>query len=283
MVRQAVERISSGLDDPPDFRALAAAAYVSPYHFHRIFAALAGEPAAALVRRLRLERAAHQLTRTGASVRDVATAAGYGTSEAFAKAFTAAYGVAPSVFRAENRPCVGLRAPSGLHVVGDGFSPFEIIHIGGETVRVETVELPTRRLAAVRHTGPYWQIGRAFGELARRAGPLGLLAGPDVLTAAVFYDDQASVPEAELRSVAGVTVTDGAAIGDLVEATLPGGRFRRATYVGHPSGLPQAWGALYRHHLDGFRLRVEPCFEVYVTGHDGPPEKMRTDLYAPVE
>jgi AraC family transcriptional regulator len=102
---------------------------------------------------------------------------------------------------------------------------------------------------------------------------------------AAFYDDQETVPEEELRSIAGVLVPSDADIGELEEVWLPSGRFVKAAYLGHPSGLPQAWARLYREHIPdgGYRRRDDLTFEVYVSTHDsGEPEKMQTDLYAPI-
>ena len=50
LVRQTVAEIQRRLDDPPDFRELAGSAFVSPYHFHRIFHAMVGESARELAR-----------------------------------------------------------------------------------------------------------------------------------------------------------------------------------------------------------------------------------------
>jgi DNA gyrase inhibitor GyrI len=58
IVRQAVREIQRRLNDSPDFRELAAAAYLSPFHFHRLFHAMVGESPRELARRLLLERAA---------------------------------------------------------------------------------------------------------------------------------------------------------------------------------------------------------------------------------
>jgi AraC family transcriptional regulator len=281
IVRRTVAEIARRLDDPPDFRELAARSFVSPYHFHRIFHAMVGESPRELARRLRLERAAHRLRDTGTAIVDIAAEAGYATPEAFAKSFQAEFEAAPSAFRAGRRDCLGIRARSGVHYVDGGFTVFHPVHKGGPDMKVETVEVPRQRVAAVRHTGPYWQIGKAFGELGPRAGALGLTG----LTVAAFYDDPETVPEAELRSVAGVLVPDGAAIGDLEEVWLPGGRFLKAEYFGHPSGLPQAWARLYREFVpDGdHRLRDDVTFEVYVSTHDSAAaEQMQTDLYLPI-
>jgi AraC family transcriptional regulator len=148
-------------------------------------------------------------------------------------------------------------------------------------MQVQVVEMPAQRVAAVRHTGAYWRVGMAFEELAKRCAVLGLPAGPSV---AVFYDDSESVPEAELRSIAGLLVDAGTDIGDLEEAWLPAGRYLVAEHVGHPSGLPPAWQRVYREHIPagGHTLRDATTFEIYRSGDHADPDSMRTELYAPI-
>ncbi|CAM3703949.1 helix-turn-helix domain-containing protein [Tsukamurella strandjordii] len=91
---------------------MAAGAYSSPFHFARQVSAGAGESPVALRRRILLERAAWHLQR-GSTVTDAAFAAGYESVEGFSRAFTRAYGHAPSALPR----AVGhwLPAPNGLH------------------------------------------------------------------------------------------------------------------------------------------------------------------------
>jgi hypothetical protein len=77
-------------------------------------AAAAGEPPAALRRRVLLERAAYQLITSDQDVLDVALGAGYSSHEAFTRAFTRAYGRSPSDWR--RRPTsFQIEAPSKVH------------------------------------------------------------------------------------------------------------------------------------------------------------------------
>jgi AraC family transcriptional regulator len=93
---------------------LAARLYLSRFHLDRIVSSVAGEPPAAFRRRVLLERAAYRLATTGRSVLDVAVEAGYGSHEAFTRAFTKAYGVAPTAWR--TRPTrMRIEAPSDVH------------------------------------------------------------------------------------------------------------------------------------------------------------------------
>src|SRR3954452_21291782 len=79
---------------------LAARLYLSRFHLDRIVASVAGEPPSRFRRRILLERAAYRLATTDRSILDVAVEAGYGSHEAFTRAFTKAYGVPPGRWRA---------------------------------------------------------------------------------------------------------------------------------------------------------------------------------------
>ena len=97
---------------------LADRAYLSRFHFSRLVSAAMGEPPGAMQRRLLMERAAYRLLTTRSSVLDLAVEAGYGSHEAFTRAFTRYYGSPPSAVR--RRPPrtfrdLELDCPSGVH------------------------------------------------------------------------------------------------------------------------------------------------------------------------
>jgi AraC family transcriptional regulator len=118
-LRWLLDLVEESLDQPQlTGDDLAARAYLSRFHFDRLAAAALGEPPGAFRRRLLLERAAHRLAATEDPVIEVALDAGYGSPEAFARAFSRAYGSAPSVYR--HQPRAGqtrhdLAAASGVH------------------------------------------------------------------------------------------------------------------------------------------------------------------------
>lgn len=93
---------------------LAARVHLSRYHLDRVIAAVAGEPPAALRRRVLLERAAYRLTTSARTVLDVAMEAGYSSNEAFTRAFARAYGSTPAAWR--RRPTkLRIDAPNDVH------------------------------------------------------------------------------------------------------------------------------------------------------------------------
>ena len=93
---------------------LAGRVHLSRFHFDRLVTAAGGEPPATLRRRVLLERAAYRLVTTGEGIIRVAMDAGYGSHEAFTRAFTRAYGQPPSLWR-RHPTGLTLDAPSCVH------------------------------------------------------------------------------------------------------------------------------------------------------------------------
>ena len=93
---------------------LADRVHLSRFHLDRVITATAGEPPGALRRRVLLERAAFRLVTTDHTVLDIAIEAGYGSHEAFTRAFARAYGTSPAKWR-RHPTRIQLDAPSDVH------------------------------------------------------------------------------------------------------------------------------------------------------------------------
>lgn len=294
-VRRAVVRILGGLDAALDLASLAKEAGLSPLHFHRIFRGLVGETPLELHRRLRLERAAHRLLTSGASVTHIAFEAGYETHESFTRAFGERYGVAPSAFResaqADRSDCVRvpdveLGASSALHFRPASTVESQVaaltLNEGGSAMHVDIKELPELRVATVHHLGPYNRISEAFARLGRIAGSAGLF-GPDTQMLAIYYDVPETTPADRLRSDAALTVPNDAVLpSELGEARIPSGRYACTTYVGPYTGLGDAWAQFMGGWLPktGQRIGAGATFEIYRNDPTNtPPEQLRTELY----
>jgi AraC family transcriptional regulator len=95
---RAVELIEHDLTANVEVSALARTALTSEYHFRRMFSSLAGLPISEYIRRRRLTAATAEILE-GGTVLDVAVRYGYGSAEAFARAFKAMHGLTPSEAR----------------------------------------------------------------------------------------------------------------------------------------------------------------------------------------
>jgi AraC family transcriptional regulator len=113
--QQLREAILGSLDQERDAGSLARRAYRSRTQFYRVFRAMIEETPVAMRRRLLLERAAWQLSRTQISVTDIGLDAGYGSLEAFTRAFRKAFRVSPSLYRRMGATYTHLHTTNGIH------------------------------------------------------------------------------------------------------------------------------------------------------------------------
>jgi AraC family transcriptional regulator len=99
------EYLAQNLDQDLDFYRLADEAFMSPYHFHRVYVAMMGETLSETIRRRRLHKAAMQLLASSTAIAKLANLGGYTSVQAFNRAFRDAYEVTPYVFahRRKNR------------------------------------------------------------------------------------------------------------------------------------------------------------------------------------
>lgn len=270
-IARVTEHIAENLDTDLDVERLASVAHFSPWHFHRIYREATGETAADTVRRLRLHRAAVELTRDDAPLERVAKRAGYGTLAAFSRAFSTDYGVPPGAYRLRGQ----LHPPSPRHT--------------RETVYMYQVDIAPFagvRLAAVAHRGDYQKIGNAFEQLFAWAGPRGLMA-PGTRSIGIYYDDPQSVPEKELRADAGIVVDAGAELGGNVRAvTIPSLVCGSVLHKGPYAELERPYRFLFREWLptSGYEPADFSCFEEYLNNpRELPPTEWLTRVYLPLK
>ncbi|MET3134496.1 AraC-like DNA-binding protein [Oxalobacteraceae bacterium GrIS 1.11] len=96
-MNRVLDHIDQHLDAPLVLDDLARVAHFSPFHFHRVFAAWLGETLGDYLQRRRLEAGAARLAaQPHVSVLGVALSVGFGSGEAFARAFKRQFGCTPS-------------------------------------------------------------------------------------------------------------------------------------------------------------------------------------------
>jgi AraC family transcriptional regulator len=231
-----------------------------------------GETAAETVRRLRLHRAAVELITGELPVPRIARRAGYGSQEAFTRAFKAAYGVPPARYRASFVPSPTLvRTEDAMDTT--------------MTYQATIRETPALRVAALAHHGDYINIGSTFERLMAMAAGQNLL-GPWTRSIGIYYDDPASTPREALRADACVTLPDGRLPdGDLQLREIRGGRYAVTLHVGPYAELhfPYTW--LYGTWLpkSGEEAAHAPSIEEYLNdARVVPPSELRTEIWLPL-
>ena len=282
-IEEAIWLIMQRLDDTVDARELADSVSMSRFHFHRVFQALTGETVGEMLRRLRLERAAHLLITTRTPITRIALDAGYATHEAFIRAIRAAFACTPSALRRHVQYRGVLPSPNGVHWGSEIVVRF-VKPEGATTMTTEIRNVPPMRAACMAHVGPYFMIGQTFGKLGAWMARTGTEAGQGI---ALYYDDPETTPPAELRSDAGMIVsatftTDDP---DISIVEIPGGLTAVYTHVGPYSGLQAAWNDLFSNWLptSGYTLTGTPGYELYINNMGNTPEaELITEIHLPV-
>ncbi len=98
-IRRSVELMHTQLDQDLTLKALAAASYLSPFHFARLFKKLTGASPHNYLAGIRATRAQLLLAETDLSIAEIGTRVGYLSGSHFTKAFRTATGATPREFR----------------------------------------------------------------------------------------------------------------------------------------------------------------------------------------
>lgn len=207
-VNRAIDHVTSRLDAPPALAEVAAVAGFSPFHFHRIFKAVAGETLHEFGTRVRLERAVHLMAHTSQRLTDIALACGFASSSDFSRSFRAKYGVAPRRFdvtgwRRAGREALESRVPAARAT--------ELAHGPNPDGFAAVVRRLTPRRVAYRrvfdaYTGGVLTAAEAMRAWARARG---LAAGQWL---GFQWDDPEIVPLEKCRYDIGVEVPDDAVV-----------------------------------------------------------------------
>lgn len=284
---KVLAHIRANLDEQLPLESLAAVACLSPFHFHRIFTGMLGEPVSTLVRRLRLERAAWQLNTSESPVVQVALDAGYDSHEAFSRVFRQFFSSSPSGFRNRKSPRPVIRAASGIHFSPQSQpEPINLLSPHSKYAMTTTIQtLAPLRVASIRKLGPYEECGPAWDKLLGLLGPEGHL-GPGTQMIGIGYDDPDNTPPTEIRYDASVTVDeDFQPFNEITIREIKGGRYAVTTHEGPYDELKQTYRELFGTWVpqSGHELADSPCFEIYLNDPSSTdPKDLLTDIYLPL-
>lgn len=134
-LQAALEYIEENLTEEIRAEDVAAQAYVSGFHFQRIFSALCGVTLGEYIRCRRLTLAAEELSGGDAKVIDVALKYGYDSPDSFARAFARFHGISPSAAK-EKGARLNAFAPLRMKMVleGGGMMEYRIVEKAAFTV-----------------------------------------------------------------------------------------------------------------------------------------------------
>lgn len=279
-----VDAVEAAAADEVDVAAVAAAHGTTEHHLRRMFSSLAGMPVSDYVRRRRMTLAAADVVESGDDLLTIAVRHGYGSTEAFGRAFRAVHGVGLGDARRSGGP---FRSQQLLRfrLTVEGTTPMRVritdqpeIRLVGHATRVPLIHEGTNphitaHIAAI----PMTEHDR-LKQLCN-ASPAGLLQ----ITDDVEPDGEEG---SELTYLHGVAVTSGTTVpDDLQSITVRAGSWAVFTSEGpHPQALQETWAATAAEWFPSnpWRLRPGPSI-VTILDRDADFTTATCELWLPVE
>lgn len=282
-LNRLVTLIEDHLTDDLDLTTVASGLGTTEYHLRRMFSSLAGMPLSEYVRRRRMTVAAADVLGDG-DLLGIAVRYGYGSTEAFGRAFRSVHGVSPGDVRRDGGP---LRTQPQIR--------FRLTVEGNITMDARIIDRPDFRLIghAARvpliHEGinPHIQALIASLPIEEHARLKGLSnTEPDGLLQVSADVDPDYTEGSELTYLHGVAVTDDTHVPDDLDATeVPAGTWAVFRTEGdYPGALQAAWAATATEWFPSnpWRLRPGPSI-VSILDRSDDFSTATCELWLPVE
>ncbi|WP_438452616.1 AraC family transcriptional regulator [Streptomyces asiaticus] len=280
-LNEALDHIDSRLDQRIQVSELARIAMTSEYHFRRLFSALAGISLSEYIRRRRLTLAGAEVLAGERTLLEIAVRYGYGSGEAFARAFRAMHGVGPGEARRagaslSSQPRMSFR----LIVEGSSSMRYRVVEkerfqVVGKKVRVPLVHEGVNPAIAEFIRGLGQETTRRIAALSDQE-PEGILGVSDNL-------DPSRAEGTELDYYHGV-VTGAAAPEDLDALTVPAGAWAVFENSGpFPQALQYLWRDVFTQWFPSNPYQSRPGPEILRTRLSQDGARADAELWIPVE
>ncbi|MEV0227117.1 AraC family transcriptional regulator [Streptomyces sp. NPDC050704] len=281
-LNQALDHLETCLDREIDVAEVARIAAVSEYHFRRLFSALAGMPLPVYVRRRRMTLAGAEVLARERTLLDVAVRYGYGSGEAFARAFRSVHGIGPGEARL-----------TGAVLTSQPRMSFRVVVEGTTTMRYRIVEKESFRVVGRKATVPLVHEGANAAAAAHlesldeqtivRMKGLADREPEGILSAAVHLTDSRE-EGAEVDYWVGVVTGPEAAAKDLDALDVPAGTW--AVFDNHgpyPSALQELWRDVFTQWFPSTPYTSRPGPELLRTRPVKTGAQTDSQLWIPVE
>ncbi|MFF3737813.1 GyrI-like domain-containing protein [Streptomyces sp. NPDC002566] len=281
-LNQALDHLEACLDREIDMTEVARIAAVSEYHFRRLFSALAGMPLPVYVRRRRMTLAGAEVLAGDLTLLDIAVRYGYGSGEAFARAFRSVHGIGPG--EARRRGAVLTAQPR---------MSFRVVVEGSTTMRYRIVEKESFRVVGRKARLPLVSEGLNTAAAAHLESldesvimRMKNLAGrePDGILSAVVYLTDSREEGSEADYWIGVVTGPEMAAEELDALDVPAGTWAVFDNRGpYPSSLQELWRDVFTHWFPSNPYTSRPGPELLRTQPVELGAETDSQLWIPVE
>lgn len=299
---EALWFVEAHLGDDAQVETVADVVRVSRFHLSRAFLAEFGEPLSSYVRARRLSEAAKRLAAGAEDILSVALAVGYGSHEAFTRAFARHFGLTPEEARARrSTEGLPLRAPRQFAWwQADGGSSREIemgtcAELGVPTKGAVTMETLKKPVKAKREEFTVFGLGRTYAcnepngmagipsQWAEAAVHFGGIEGE--VPGAAYGIVLDGTKEGTITYVVGVEVRgDPSEPKEFSRFTIPAQTYAVWKHEGHIAGIQKTWATIWGSALrdEGLRASRGPVLETYGKDFDAHTGQGTVELWVPI-
>ncbi|MFR9674935.1 AraC family transcriptional regulator [Streptomyces sp. TR06-5] len=280
-LNRALDHIECHLDQQLDAGELARIAATSEYHLRRMFSTLAGMPLSEYVRRRRLTVAGAEVLAGREPLLAIAVRYGYGSGEAFARAFRILHGVGPGEARR-----------TGAALVTQPRLAFHLTVEGNRSMRFRVVDRPDFRVVGLMSRVPLVHEGpnRAIVDFVRGIDPrmlnhLESLSDQEPRGIVAVCDDldPSRVEGTELDYYHGV-ITSAAAPDGTTVLPVPAGAWAVFGVRGPaPQAIQDLWRDVFTQWFPSTPYRSRPGPEILRSRPSADGTEIDAELWLPVE
>ncbi|MER7514925.1 AraC family transcriptional regulator [Streptomyces sp. NPDC126499] len=285
-LNRALEHVERHLDREVDVAEAARIAMTSEYHFRRLFSALAGMPLSVYVRRRRMTLAGAEVLAGERTLLDIAVRYGYGSGEAFARAFRSVHGVGPGEVRR-----------TGAVLTSQPRMSFRVVVEGSSTMRYRIVEKDAFRIVGRKARIPlvHQGVNAAAAAHVENLGEQAIVRmkalsdrDPEGILTAVEHLSDSREEGAEVDYWIGVATGPGAMAEDLGTALdvldVPAGTWAVFDNRGpYPSALQELWRDVFTQWFPSNPYASRPGPELLKTQPVEIGAETGAQLWVPVE
>ncbi|WP_281990033.1 AraC family transcriptional regulator [Aquimarina aggregata] len=285
--------IDNNLDNQLSLEKIAEKASYSPFHFHRIFKAITGEPLNAYIIRKRIEKTAGILIRQkGASVSELSLQYGFSSNSSFTRAFKKVYGISPSEFR-KLSPGKYSKICKVESKNGQENQIFEkyICNINNQitwikmNAKIEIKEFLETDIAYVTQIGVEG-IEQAFDKVLRWGRSKGMLENSNTKIARIFHDSfKITDPDKVRMSICMFLDKEMKAEGEIGMDSIAGGKHIVSRFEITVEEFEKSWSGLFIWmNENGYQKSAHDPFEIYHNNfNDHPEKKCIVDFCIPIK
>lgn len=283
-IQSALDYIEENMSEIIRIQDVSKIACYSPFHFQRIFQTVTGFSLQGYIRKRRLTLAAKALCQSDRSVIEIAQTYGYGSQEAFTRAFDALYGVTPVRYRKVEKPTAGVDKIDFLSLSKNIAGKLKMDKPCIEEMKAKYIQGFEYSTSIIdeqyfKDTAGFYDD---FGKNAYFSKIKGSLTPAFAHGVSLNFED-----DGQFSFVVGEEVSSPDEILEqgFVNVEIPEGRYAQFKINGSVELSQNTWRYIYGVWLpqSGYRRRDTPDYEIVDVCGSVYPNKMRIKIYIPIE